>query len=202
MGAVGGLLGVVLGHALAAGTPGGDPRRGLLPRRGATAGVRPTAGLAYLLLGVAASCRRHWAAGACRSHRWRQRVPYAGERRAGLPRATVTAGRLGAAMLVPFAALACLLPPFGSIPLDGYAAVVFVLMAAILALPVLSRASCCSCSRAGAALIWRRWHARLAATPGNERWSWGQGVIASVPDHGESPSTSRWMVARPGHDGP
>src|SRR5690606_41222148 len=58
--------------------------------------------------------------------------------RAGLPQAQVRT-RYAVAMLA-WAALACLLPPIGGIPVGGYAAVVFVLAGAVLALPALGRA--------------------------------------------------------------
>ena len=136
----------------------------------------PAASLAYLLLGRRGRCRRHLAACCARCGCGGPARALRGEgERAGLPRGDGR-GRLAAAMLV-FAVLARLVPPLGSIPVGGYAAVVFVLAAAILAswcsrtplLPLLAR---------GRSATWRLAHARLAAAPGQAVVAGG--VIASV----------------------
>ncbi len=153
---------------------GGRSWRGLLPRRGARSWrstprrAWPTCCSASSPVSPAPGCRR-----ALRL-RWRRRAALrAGEgERAGLPRGDGR-GRLAAAMLV-LAVLACLVPPLGGIPVGGYAAVVFVLAAAILALPGARARPAAACSRAGAVRpggwrtpAWRRRRGR--------RWWRGRG---------------------------
>ena len=180
VGLIGGVFGVALGHALAAGAfrlVGGDLGagffRGLAPELHFDAGLS----LGYLLLGVLAGVAGTWLPA-----RAAARVPpasalRAGEgERAGLPQAQVRT-RYAVAMLA-LAALACLLPPIGGIPVGGYAAVVFVLAGAVLALPALARAVLPLLGR-GRGVTWRLAHARLSATPGQAVVA-GAGVIASV----------------------
>ena len=180
VGVVGGLLGVALGHALAAGAfrlVGGDLGAGFFQGVAPQLAFHPAASLAYLLLGVVAGVAGTWLPARAAAAVAPARALRAGEgERAGLPRGDGR-GRLAAAMLV-FAVLACLVPPLGGIPVGGYAAVVFVLAAAILALPVLAHALLPLLAR-GRGATWRLAHARLAAAPGQAVVA-GAGVIASV----------------------
>ena len=180
VGVVGGVLGVALGHALAAGAfrlVGGDLGAGFFRGVAPQLAFDPAASLAYLLLGVLAGIAGTWLPARAAAAVAPARALRAGEgERAGLPRGDGR-GRLAAAMLV-LAVLACVVPPLGFIPVGGYAAVVFVLAAAILALPVLARFVLPLLAR-GRSATWRLAHARLAAAPGQAVVA-GAGVIASV----------------------
>lgn len=180
VGLVGGLLGVALGHALAAGAfhfVGGDLGagffRGLVP----SLHFDTLLSLSYLVLGVCAGLAGTWlpareAARVAPAHALR-----AGEHeRGGLPQGHTRSGY--AAAMVALAVLACLLPPLRGIPVGGYGAVVFVLAAAVLALPVIARRVLPLLAR-GRTVIWRLAHARLSGTPGQAVVA-GAGVIASV----------------------
>lgn len=180
VGMVGGVLGVALGHALAAGAfrlVGGDLGAGFF--RGVTPQLQfePLASAGYLLLGVLAGVAGTWLPARAAAAVVPARALRAGEGgRAGLPRGGGHGG-LAAGMLA-LAALACLLPPYGGIPVGGYVAVACVLAAAILALPALARALLPALAR-GRSPAWRLAHARLTVAPGQAVVA-GAGVIASV----------------------
>lgn len=180
VGLIGGVFGVALGHLLAAGAfqlVGGDLGAGFFR------GLRPELqfdawlGLGYLLLGVLAGVAGTWLPARAAARVPPARALRAGEgERAGLPQSAARLRHAGA--LLTLALLACLLPPLGGIPVGGYAAVVFVLAGAVLALPALARAVLPLLGR-GRGVVWRLAHARLAATPGQAVVA-GAGVIASV----------------------
>lgn len=180
VGLIGGAIGVVLGHALAAGAfrlVGGDLGagffRGLVPELS----FDPVLSLGYLLLGLLAGVAGTWLPAREAVRVAPARALRAGEgERAGLPQAQVRGG-VALAML-GLALLACLLPPVGGIPVGGYAAVVFVLAAAVLALPALARRVLPMLGR-GRGVTWRLAHARLSATPGQAVVA-SAGVVASV----------------------
>lgn len=180
VGLVGGLLGVVLGHALAGGAfrlVGGDLGAGFFRGLAPSLQVDPVLSLAYLLLGVAAGVLGTWVPAHEAARVAPARALRAGEaERTGLPQAKVD-GRLAGGLL-GLAALACLLPPQGGIPVGGYAAVALVLAAAVLALPALAR-SVLPLLEHGRSVLWRLAHARLSATPAQAVVA-GAGVIASV----------------------
>ncbi|MGD9871018.1 MAG: FtsX-like permease family protein, partial [Thauera sp.] len=93
-----------------------------------------------------------------------------------LPQADV---RVRYALFMALAAvLAGLTPPLAGIPVGGYAAVVFVLATAVLALPALARGVLPMLAH-GRSVNWRLAHARLSGTPGQAVVA-GAGVIASV----------------------
>ena len=180
LGLIGGLLGVALGHGLAAGAfslVGGDLGAGFF------SGLRPTLhfdallSLSYLLLGAAAGVAGTWLPAREAARVAPARALRAGEsERSGLPQGE-TRGR-NALLMTVAALIACLMPPLQGIPVGGYAAVVFVLAAAVLALPALTRAVLPVLAR-GRNVSWRLAHARLSATPGQAVVA-GAGVIASV----------------------
>ncbi|WP_297362632.1 ABC transporter permease [Thauera sp.] len=180
VGLVGGLLGVALGYALAATAfrlVGGDLGAGFFRSVTPQLQFDALASLGYLLLGVVAGLAGTWLPARTAAAVAPARALRAGEgERAGLPQG----GRRGglAVMMLAGAVLACLLPPMSGIPLGGYAAVVFVLAAAILALPALARALLPMLDR-GRSATWRLAHARLSAAPGQAVVA-GAGVIASV----------------------
>ncbi len=174
VGLIGGAIGVALGHVLAGGAfrlVGGDLGagffRGLLPELS----FDPVLSVGYLLRGVLAGVAGTWLPAREAARVAPARALRAGEgERAGLPQAQVRGGT-ALAMLV-LAVLACLLPPVAGIPVGGYAAVVFVLAAAVLALPALARQVLPLLGRSRG-VSWRLAHARLSATP-------GQAVVASA----------------------
>lgn len=180
VGLIGGAIGVALGHALAGGAfrlVGGDLGagffRGLVPELS----FDPVLSVGYLLLGVLAGVAGTWLPAREAARVAPARALRAGEgERAGLPQAQVRGGT-ALAMLV-LAVLACLLPPVAGIPVGGYAAVVFVLAAAVLALPALARQVLPLLGR-GRGVSWRLAHARLSATPGQAVVA-SAGVVASV----------------------
>lgn len=179
IGMVGGVLGVALGHALAAGAfrlVGGDLGAGFF--RGVTPQLQfePLAIAGHLALGVLAGVAGTWLPARAAAAVAPARALRAGEgERAGL--AQGGHGGLAAGMLA-LAVLACLPPPYGGIPVGGYAAVACVLAAAILALPALARALLPALAR-GRSPAWRLAHARLTVAPGQAVVA-GAGVIASV----------------------
>lgn len=180
VGLVGGALGVALGHGLAAGAfrlVGGDLGAGFFRGLAPVLQFDAVLSASYLLLGVSAGVAGTWlparaAARVAPAHALR-----AGEsERAGLPQADV---RVRYALFMALAAvLAGLTPPLAGIPVGGYAAVVFVLATAVLALPALARGVLPMLAH-GHSVNWRLAHARLSGTPGQAVVA-GAGVIASV----------------------
>ena len=180
LGLVGGVIGVALGHALAAlafRLVGGDLGAGFF--RGSRPGLQFDAMLAagYLLLGGVAGVLGSWLPARAASQVAPARALRAGEAQyAGLPHMQ---GRLPLALLLAAGAgLACMLPPAGGIPLGGYAAVALSLMAAVLSLPALAQSLLPLLGRTRS-VIWRLAHARLSATPGQAVVA-AAGVVASV----------------------
>ncbi len=180
VGLAGGVLGVLLGHALAAAAfrlVGGDLGAGFFRGVAPALQFQPGLGAAYLVLGVFAGMAGTWLPAREAARVAPARALHAGEaERAGLLRPR-TRGVAVLALLAP-AALACLLPPFGGIPLGGYAAVALILAGAVLALPSLAHAVLPLLGR-GRSVLWRLAHARLSAAPGQAVVA-GAGVIASV----------------------
>ncbi len=180
VGLIGGVFGVALGHALAGGAfmlVGGDLGAGFFRGLAPALQFEPGLSLGYLLLGVCTGVAGTWLPARAAARVPPARALRAGEgERAGLPQARVR-HRHAVAMLA-FSVLACLVPPIGGIPVGGYAAVVFVLAGAVLALPALARAVLPLLGH-GRGVTWRLAHARLAATPGQAVVA-GAGVIASV----------------------
>ena len=180
VGLAGGLIGVALGHVLAAAAfklVGGDLGAGFFRGTQPQLQFDPLLMAGYLLLGVAAGVVGTWLPAREASRVAPARALKAGEAEyAGLPQ--VHGGwRLGAALLV-IAGLACSLPPFKEIPVGGYTAVALMLAASVLLLPTVARGMLPLLGR-GRALSWRLAHARLSATPGQAVVA-GAGVVASV----------------------
>ncbi len=178
VGLAGGALGVALGYgltALAFRVVGGDLGAGYFEGVRPELAFDPLASAAYLLLGGVAGL-----AGGYLPAREATRMQTARALRAGdeadllQPRS-----RWGAALTcLALAALACLVPPVGGVPVFGYVAVALVLAGSVLALPGVARIAMGSLRGARAALV-RLAHARLAAAPGQAVVA-GAGVVASV----------------------
>ncbi|AVR88931.1 FtsX-like permease family protein [Thauera aromatica] len=180
VGLIGGMAGVIVGHALAAlafRLVGADLGAGFFSGLTPALHFDPVLSLGYLVLGVLAGMAGTWLPA-----REAARVPpahalRAGEgERAGLMPVRVRAR--SAVALLALAALACLPPPVGGVPLGGYAAVALVLVAAVMALPALTRAVL-PLLRRGQGVMWRLAHARLCTMPGQAVVA-GAGVVASV----------------------
>lgn len=178
VGLVGGVLGVVLGYgltALAFRVVGADLGAGYF--RGVSPELRfqPLVSFAYLMLGVVAGV-----AGAALPAREATRIAparalHAGDEMEILQARPRTAAALGCLML---AGLACLLPPWQGVPVAGYAAVAFLLAAAVLLLPGATRwAMGGLAGRRG--VLAELAQARLVAAPGQVVVA-GAGVVASV----------------------
>lgn len=180
VGLAGAVLGIVLGHALAAlafRVLGGDLGAGYFQ------GVTPHlswqgAGVAaYLALGIAAGL-----AGTLLPARAAARIEPARALRAGEGEAALALQARprwrGAAVLLALAAALCGLPSLAGIPVAGYVAVLLVLAAAILALPGAAAAATRTLGR-GRDAVGRLARARLAAAPGQAVVA-GAGVVASV----------------------
>lgn len=180
VGLAGGVLGVALGHALAAAAfqwVGGDLGAGFFR------GVKPQLQfdlvliLGYLMLGMTAGVAGTWLPARAASRVAPARALKAGEAHyAGLPQAglrvPLVLGLSGSALA------AAALPPISGIPVGGYAAVALTLAVAVLLLPTVACAVLPALRR-GRAVTWRLAHARLTATPGQAVVA-GAGVIASV----------------------
>nr|WP_286206696.1 FtsX-like permease family protein [Thauera linaloolentis] len=180
VGLAGGVLGVALGHALAAlafRLVGGDLGAGFFRGTQPQLQFDAVPAVAYMALGIAAGVAGTWLPARAASRVAPARALKAGEaQHAGLPRAQ---GRLPLALaLAALAGAACLLPPLAGIPFGGYAAVALTLVAAVLSLPAVARALLPFLGLARS-VAWRLAHARLSATPGQAVVA-GAGVIASV----------------------
>lgn len=180
MGLAGGLCGLALGYgltALAFRLLGGDLGAGYF--QGVAPGLRWQGGLslAYLLLGVLAGL-----AGTLLPARAAAAIDPARALRAGEGEARLalqTRPRWPAVMALTAAAvLLCRLPPLAGIPVAAYLAVLLVLIAAILALPGVSRwlPAILRDSRSAPGRLAR---ARLAGAPGQAVIA-GAGIVASV----------------------
>jgi putative ABC transport system permease protein len=178
IGLVGGVLGVALGHGLTALAflfLGGDLGAGYFEDMQPSVRFDPAAGGVYLMLGVAAGL-----AGAWLPAREALRMNPARALRAGDESEVLRARPHGgaAAACLGVAALLCLLPPVGGVPVFGYAAVALILAGSVLLLPGATRATMRTLGGARPALV-RLAHARLAAAPGQAVVA-GAGVVASV----------------------
>jgi len=178
VGLVGGLLGVALGYALTAlafRLVGGDLGAGYFEGVAPQLRFDPLASAGYLLLGLAAGV-----AGGYLPAREATRLQPARGLRAG-DEADLLQARprwVAALVCVALAALACLMPPVGGVPLFGYVAVALVLTGSVLALPGAARLGMRALAGARP-VLWRLAHARLAAAPGQTVVA-GAGVVASV----------------------
>jgi putative ABC transport system permease protein len=178
VGLVGGLLGVALGYgltALAFRLVGGDLGAGYFEGVAPQLRFEPLASAGYLLLGLAAGV-----AGGYLPAREATRLQPARALRAG-DEADLLQARprwLAALTCAVLAALACLIPPVGGVPLFGYVAVALVLTGSVLALPGAARQAMRALAGSRPVLL-RLAHARLAAAPGQTVVA-GAGVVASV----------------------
>ncbi|MDD2872967.1 MAG: ABC transporter permease [Azoarcus sp.] len=180
-GLAGGLAGIALGHlfaALAFRLIGGDLGAGYFE------GLRPSLQFSpgvigfYTALGVAAGIAGAWLP----AHDATLMGPASGLK-AGAAEAAVLGGMKesrgrGALACFGLGLFACLLPPFGGIPVGGYVAVALALACAVMVLPWVTRFSM-QVLNVGRGVVWRLAHARLAAAPGQAVVA-GAGVVASV----------------------
>lgn len=178
VGFAGGLLGIALGHGFAAvafDVAGGDLGAGYFS--GVTPALRfdVAASGTYLLLGVLAGLAGAWLPAREARHMLPARALKSGDE-ASMFRFRPHPRR--AAACLAGAAVLCLLPPLGGVPVFGYLAVAFILVGAVLVLPMLVRGVTRVASRPRRAL-WRLANARLAAAPGQGVVA-GAGVVASV----------------------
>lgn len=180
IGLLGAVLGVMLGHLLAAiafRLLGGDLGAGYF--QGVTPQLRWQGWsiAAYMALGVASGM-----AGTLLPARAAARIAPARALRAGEGEAELAMQARprwrGVVLLLTAAALLCAAPPIGGIPLAGYVAVLLILCAAILALPGAAALTARLPGR-GSDTVGRLVRARLAAAPGQAVVA-GAGVVASV----------------------
>ncbi|ATE60010.1 ABC transporter permease [Thauera sinica] len=180
IGGVGGIFGVALGHGLAALAfrfAGADLGAGVFRDIVPTLHVDPLLSAAYLALGITAGTGGAWLPA-----REATRVPPAQALHAAGVRDAPSRperGRAGMALsALALAGAACLLPPFGGIPLGGYVAVAGILAAAVLALPPLT-AAVSRLLAGGRHPVWRLARARFVASRRQVAVA-GAGVVASV----------------------
>ncbi|AYH44565.1 ABC transporter permease [Azoarcus sp. DN11] len=178
VGLAGGLLGIAVGHGIAAvafDVVGGDLGAGYF--RGVAPALHfdsPASG-AYLLLGVAAGLAGAWLPARDARRMLPARALKSGDeahmfRFRARPR--IAAGCLGLAFAL------CLLPPVGGMPVFGYLAVAFILVGAVLVLPMIVRTAVHPAA-GSRKILWQLARARLAAAPGQAVVA-GAGVVASV----------------------
>lgn len=178
LGLLGGIAGVALAYALSAmafrvigGDLGAGYFRGVVPELV----FAPLASLVYLALGVAAGVTGAALPAVEAARMDTARALHAGDE----VRVFRTRTRIWPALACAVvAALLCTLPPYGGIPLAGYAAVLLLLAAAVLLLPA-AVGGLTRLSSGRGALLMRLAHARLAALPGQAVVA-GAGVVASV----------------------
>ncbi|MBS0511817.1 MAG: ABC transporter permease [Proteobacteria bacterium] len=180
LGCAGGLLGVALGHGLAALAfrfAGADLGAGFFQGVVPALHFDAVSSAAYLLLGVAAGVGGTWAP----AREAARVVPARALHAAGLPASGSRSARgraLASLVVAAVAVAASLLPAIGGIPVGGYGSVVLILAAAILALPPLTMLA----SRllaAGRWPVWRVARARFVAAP-QQVVVVAAGVVASV----------------------
>ncbi len=178
IGLLGGALGVAFAHALTAFALeliGGDLGAGFFRGLAPALPFRPDLASAYWLLGGLAGLAGAW---------WPAReaarlVPARALRAGDEAELLRSPSRLPAALgCLALAALACLLPPVGGVPVFGYAAVALILAGAVLSLPSATRLAMRALA-AGRVVVLRLAHARLASSPGQAVVA-GAGVVASV----------------------
>ncbi len=178
LGLVGGALGVLLAYllsALAFSLIGGDLGAGFFRGIAPQLSVEPVLTLAYLALGVVAGVAGAWlpARDAARM------LPARGLRAGDEAEVYQARPRWGATLIaLILAALLCLLPPLGGVPVFGYLAVVLILISAVLAIPGGTVGAMRLLPARGSLMI-RLARARLAAAPGQAVVA-GVGVVASV----------------------
>lgn len=178
VGLAGGLLGIALGHGIAAvafDVAGGDLGAGYFSGVGPALRFDPAASGTYLLLGVLAGLAGAWLPAREARHMLPARALKSGDE-ASMFRFHPRPRR--AAACLAGAAVLCLLPPLAGVPVFGYLAVALILVGAVLVLPMLVRGVTRVASRPRRAL-WRLANARLAAAPGQGVVA-GAGVVASV----------------------
>lgn len=184
LGALGGVLGIALGHALAGlalSLVGGDLGAGFFKGLNPQLQFDPGAASVYLLLGIAAGLCGSWLPARAAARVTPAHALHAGysERSGVLNRAASGPGQARALpVALALAVLCTLLPPYDSIPVGGYLAVLAILAAALLALPGMARLLLPWLDH-WRTPVWRLAHARLAATPGQAVVA-SAGVVASV----------------------
>ncbi|WP_409449960.1 FtsX-like permease family protein [Aromatoleum sp.] len=178
LGLVGGALGVALGYGLGAvafAVVGGDLGAGYFEGVRPQLRFEPLASAAYLGLGVVAGL-----AGAAMPAREAARMMPARALHSG-DEAEVFRGRprwRPALACLALAAVSCLAPPVGGVPVFGYVAIALILAGAVLVLPGVVRLVM-AVPRAGSGFLVRLGFARLAAAP-RQAVVAGAGVVASV----------------------
>ena len=178
LGVVGGVIGVILAYlltALAFSLIGGDLGAGFFRGVAPQMRVEPLLTLAYLALGVLAGVAGTWLP----AREAAQMVPARGLRAGDEAEVYQARPRWGAALIaLILAALLCLLPPVGGVPVSGYLAVALILVGAVLAIPG-ATVGAMRLLPARGSLVTRLARARLAAAPGQAVVA-GVGVVASV----------------------
>ncbi|WP_332675294.1 FtsX-like permease family protein [Aromatoleum sp.] len=178
LGLVGGVFGVALGYALGAlavAVVGGDLGAGYFEGVRPQLRFEPLASAAYLGLGVVAGL-----AGAAMPAREAARLMPARALHAG-DEAEVFRSRPrwhAALACLALAAVSCLAPPVGAVPVFGYAAIALILAGAVLVLPGVVRLVMAVRHERRGFLV-RLGFARLAAAPGQAVVA-AAGVVASV----------------------
>ncbi len=178
VGLAGGLLGVVIGYAIAFGLLeilGGDLGAGFFAGLTPTLRVDPWASALYVLLGVGAGVAGAWlpareAAGIAPAQALKASDDASLSRGHGHP-------VLGLAMLA-VSLPACLLPPISGLPIGGYLAILLLLTGAVMLLPSLASVLARRIPLRGPVPA-RLAAARLAAAPGLSVVA-ATGVLASV----------------------
>ncbi len=178
LGLLGGVLGIVLAHGLAAwafSLVGGDLGAGYFAHVTPSARFMPGASLGYLVLGVAAGVAGAWLP----ASQAVARPPAQGLRAADERELLAARPRWGATLsCLVLALLACWPGPIGGIPLFGYVAVALVLAAAVLSLPGGVKWLAAPLGLSSAVLARLAW-SRVTAAPGQVVVA-GAGVVASV----------------------
>ncbi|WP_296809043.1 FtsX-like permease family protein [Thiocapsa sp.] len=178
LGVVGGVIGVILAYlltALAFSLIGGDLGAGFFRGVAPQLRVEPVLTLAYLALGVLAGVAGAWLP----AREAARMVPARGLRAGDEAEVYQARPRWGATLIaLILAALLCLLPPVGGVPVFGYLAVALILVAAVLAIPGATVGAMRLLPVRGS-LVTRLARARLAAAPGQAVVA-GVGVVASV----------------------
>ncbi|NEX22291.1 ABC transporter permease [Thiorhodococcus mannitoliphagus] len=178
LGLIGGLLGCLLAYlltALAFALIGGDLGAGFFRGLAPQVQFEPILTLIYLALGVLAGLGGAWLPAREAARMVPARALRAGDE-AEVYRARPRWRTALAALAL--AALCCLPPPIGGVPVFGYLAVALILTGAILSLPG-TTAWAMPRLPAGRSTLWRLARARLTAAPGQTVVA-GAGVVASV----------------------
>jgi putative ABC transport system permease protein len=178
LGLVGGLIGVILAYlltALAFSLIGGDLGAGFFRGVAPQLRIEPVLTLAYLALGVLAGVAGAWQP----AREALRMVPARGLRAGDEAEVYQARPRWGATLIaLSLAALLCLLPPVGGVPVFGYLAVALILVGAVLAIPG-GTVGAMRLLPVQGSLVIRLARARLATAPGQAVVA-GVGVVASV----------------------